>query len=85
MQRTFTAWEATQNFWSILAQVEAGNEAVVTSGGRPIARIVPFETRGKREMTPERRVAIERMRALMDEGADLGGLKIDRGELYDRP
>jgi hypothetical protein len=36
-------------------------------------------------MTPERRAAIDRMRALMDEGADLGRLKIDLDELYDRP
>ncbi len=81
MQKTVSAREANQRFSSILAEVDAGNEVIVTRRGKPVARIVPFS---KKEVTPERRAAIERMRALMKEGADLGGLKISRDELYDR-
>ena len=81
MQKTVSAREANQRFSSILAEVDAGHEVIVTRRGKPVARIVPF---ARKELTPERRAAIERMRALMKEGADLGGLKINRDELYDR-
>ena len=80
--KTVSAREANQHFSKLLAEVEAGREVIITKYGKPVAklgRVTP------KEDTPERRAAIEKMIARMQQGYDLGGVKIDREEIYDRP
>lgn len=43
MERRFTATEANQRFSELLRDVESGETVVVTSHGRPVARVVPFK------------------------------------------
>ena len=46
---TVTVQAAKASLSQLLARVEAGEEVVLTRGGRPIARLVPFTLRpGKR-------------------------------------
>ena len=75
--------EANQNFAKLIAEVEAGEQVVLTRRGRPVARIVP-EARKKRELTPEQQAAYERLVALMNRGHRGGGQGVNRDEIYDR-
>ena len=75
--------EANQNFARLIADVEAGEEVVLTRRGRPVARLSP-EPPTLRRGSPEWQAAYERMMARLNEGVDLGGLRVDRDELYDR-
>ena len=43
MDRTITARKANRRFPAILRDVQRGESFAVTSRGRPVARIVPFE------------------------------------------
>ena len=83
MQRSVSAREANQQFSRILRDVEAGAEIVVTRRGRPVARIVPAQPSGERQLTPEQEAALERTRQRLEKGWDLGGGKFNRDELYD--
>jgi prevent-host-death family protein len=78
-----SAREANQQFSRILREVEAGAEVVVTRRGQPVARIVPAQRSGERQLTPEQEAALERTRRRLEKGWDLGGGKFDRDELYD--
>jgi prevent-host-death family protein len=78
-----SAREANQQFSRILRDVEAGAEILVTRRGRPVARIVPAQPAGERQLTPEQEVALERTRQRLEKGWDLGGGKFNRDELYD--
>jgi prevent-host-death family protein len=83
MQRSVSAREANQQFSRILREVEAGTEILVTRRGRPVARIVPAQQAGERQLTQEQEAALERTRRRLEKGWDLGGGKFNRDELYD--
>ena len=83
MQRSVSAREANQQFSRILRDVEAGAEILVTRRGQPVARIVPAQPPGERQLTPEQEAALERTRRRLEKGWDLGGGKFNRDELYD--
>jgi prevent-host-death family protein len=83
MERSVTAREANQHFSRILRDVEAGAEIVVTRRGRPVARIVPAQPSGERQLTPEQEAAHARTMQRLRKGWDLGGGKFSRDELYD--
>jgi prevent-host-death family protein len=83
MHRSVSAREANQQFSRILRDVEAGAEVVVTRRGRPVARIVPAQAPGERQLTPEQEAALERTRRRLEKGWNLGGGKFNRDELYD--
>lgn len=79
--KTVTAREANQRFAKLLSEVEAGGPGyVVTKRGKPVARIVPVETKPRR-LTPEQEAALAR---ILSTGWNLGIEKFDRDELYDR-
>jgi prevent-host-death family protein len=84
MQRLVSAREANQQFSRLLRDVEAGAEILVTRRGRPVARIVPAQSPGERQLTPEQEAALERTRHRLEKGWDLGGGKFNRDELYDQ-
>jgi len=81
MGRTITLREANQAFSRCIREVEAGEEITITRRGEPVARIVPV--RHKRVLTPEQEAALERTRRRLEKGWHLGGLKVNRDELYD--
>jgi prevent-host-death family protein len=83
VQRSVSAREANQQFSRILRDVEAGTEILVTRHGQPVARIVPAQPPGERQLTPEQEAALERTRRRLEKGWDLGGGKSNRDELYD--
>ena len=83
MQRLVSAREANQQFSRLLRDVEAGAEILVTRRGRPVARIVPAQSPGERQLTSEQEAALERTRRRLEKGWDLGGGKFNRDELYD--
>ena len=44
MIETVSAAEANQNFSSLLRRVRAGNSLVITSHGKPVAKLVPVDS-----------------------------------------
>jgi len=79
--KTISARDANQKFSKLLAEVTAGQEVVITKRGQPVARLSPIA--GKVD-SPERATAIKRLRARMKRGINLGGVKFNRDELYER-
>lgn len=80
--RTVSLMTANQEFSRLIRDVEQGEGVLITRRGRPIAKLLPH--RADRTADPDWAAAYERMMAQLEEGASLGGLKIEREELYDR-
>jgi prevent-host-death family protein len=74
--------EANQNFASCVAEVEAGESLILVRRGKPVARIVPFDEEEPRD--PRHEAAVKKLAAFLKAGVDLGGIKVNREELYDR-
>lgn len=75
--------EANKDFSKLIQEIERKGEAfVITRHGRPVARLIP-ETEDK-QSDPKWRVAFEEMKRLHAKGLDLGGLRVERDDLYDR-
>jgi prevent-host-death family protein len=83
MSKTLSLREANQAFSRCIREVEAGEEITITRRGEPVARIVPVRSKHERVLTPEQEAALARLRETMEKGWDLGGLKVNRDELYD--
>lgn len=74
--------EEEKQFASLISEAEAGASLTILRAGRPVAQIVPFPV--PRVSETERRQALTQLRAIMEHGYDLHGLKIEsRDELYD--
>lgn len=73
--------EANQNFAKYVAAAEAGERIVLTRRGRAVAQIVPA---GDIAAQTRRRAAVRRLLARLEQGLDLGGVRFQRDELYDR-
>lgn len=78
MEKSVTAADANREFSRLLQQVKKGESFVVTSHGKPVARITPFDQ--------DARVAQRAWKLLLARFAatparDIGPLK--RDELYD--
>ena len=80
MRRAISAANANREFSAVLRQVRAGHSYVVTSHGRPVARIVPF-SEGERVATAARAKLFARLR----EAPALNLGRWTRDELYDQP
>jgi prevent-host-death family protein len=78
MDETISAADANREFSRLLRGVREGNSYVVTSHGRPVARIVPFaETTAAREKA--RQDLLDRLRSQPVVNAG----RWTRDELYD--
>jgi prevent-host-death family protein len=78
--KTVSAREANQHFSKLLADVEAGDEVVITRRGRPVARLVR-ETR----LSPEERAkAVEELKKIMERGVRFEGPPMTRDEMHER-
>ncbi len=80
--RTVSLMTANQEFSRLIKEVEHGAAFQITRRGRPIARLVPHKA--DKTADPRWAAAYRRMMAHLEEGASLGGLKVEREELYDR-
>lgn len=80
--RTVSLMTANQEFSRLIREVENGKGVIITRRGRPVAKLLPHKA-GKTD-DPDWLAAYERMMARLKEGSPLGGLKIERDELYDR-
>ena len=80
--RTVSLTTASQEFSRLIREVERGESVLITRRGRPIAKLVPHSA--GRFADPEWAAAYERMKAQLEEGASLGGLKVRREEIQDR-
>lgn len=78
MEETISAAEANRKFSSLLRKVREGRTYVVTSHGKPVARIVPAE-RDDRLAERARELLFERLRS--QRAIDIGPWT--RDELYD--
>lgn len=82
--RTVSARDANQKFSTLLAEAASGEEVVITRHGKPVAKLVPVTDRQAPRADAEREAAIRRMVERMRKGVHLGGVKVDRDEIYDR-
>ncbi len=80
--RTVSLMTANQDFSRLIKEVEQGEGFLITRRGRPIAKLVPH-TADKAD-DPQWAAAHARMMARLEEGAALGGLRVEREALYDR-
>lgn len=80
--RTVSLKTANQEFSRLIREVELGEDFVITRRGEPVARLVPHQA--DKTDDPEWEAAYRRMAARLEKGAHLGGLRINRDELYDR-
>jgi len=73
---------ANQEFSRLIKDVENGEAFIITRRGKPIARLEPHAV--DKMDDPDWRAAYEAMVKEMGTGVALGGLRIDRDDLYDR-
>lgn len=78
MSKTITLRDANQAFSRCVREVETGEEFVITSNGKPVARLIPAG--GKRVLTPEQEAALTRLGAT---GWPLNIGRLNREELYE--
>lgn len=80
--RTVSLTTANQEFSRLVKDVERGEAFLITRRGHPVAKLVGYA--GDKSSDPAWASAYRRMIARLEEGARLGGLRVNRAELYDR-
>jgi prevent-host-death family protein len=80
--RTVSLMTANQEFSKLIKEVEHGEGFVITRRGRAIAKLVPHAA--DKATDREWAAAYRRMMARLEDGASLGGLKVERDELHER-
>jgi prevent-host-death family protein len=78
--KAISARDANQHFSRLLAEVEAGEEVIITRRGRPVARLV----RHTGMSSEEREQAIKELNEIMDRGIRLEGPPMTREEMHER-
>ena len=81
--KTISATEANQTFSKLLRNLERNGEGyIILKRGQPIARLIP--DRGERLSDPAWKNDYTRMMDRLKEGANLGGLRFERDDAYER-
>lgn len=80
--RTVSLMTANQDFSKLIKEVEHGEGFLITRRGRAIAKLIPHVA--DKTDDPRWAAAYQRMMERLEEGASLGGLKVEREDLYDR-
>lgn len=80
--RIVSLMKANQEFSKLVKEVERGEGFLITRRGRPIAKLVPHTA--DKTTDPGWTSAYRRMMERLNEGVSLGGLKVDREDIYDR-
>ena len=78
MSKSIPAAQANRNFSRLLSDVRDGESCVITSHGKPVARIVPFTSRDA-VAAAAKTALLKRLRA--QRGTDAG--RWTRDELYE--
>jgi len=79
MGTSVTAADANRDFSKLLRAVRDGDSVVITSHGKPIAKIIPFTTEDRvRAAAKKRLMAHLRAQPIMNAG------RLTRDELYER-
>ena len=73
---------ANQGYSKLIKEVESGESLLITRRGRPIAELMPHFA--DKMANPEWASAYRRMMARLEESVELGGLRVNREEIYDR-
>jgi len=79
--KTVSSREANQHFSRLLKVAAEGEDVIITRRGKPVAKLMSV---GGPKIDAKRRAAHKRLMKLLRKGYNLGGLKIDREDLYDR-
>ncbi len=79
MDTTIPAAEANRNFSRLLRQVRQGESFTVTAHGKPVARIVPCDTR-EQDRAAAKQALLDRLAGEIP----LEGVRWTRDELYER-
>ena len=79
--RTVSLVAAKRDLSRLMREVEQGEAFLITRRGRPVARLVPHRT--DKMADPDWAAAHRRMMARLQEGASLGGLRVEREQLHD--
>lgn len=82
MRQLITLREANQRLSQYIKKLDSGDEMIITSRGKPVARLLPIGDDTK--LTAEQKIALKRLKKRMNKGYLLGGEKIDRDSLHDR-
>lgn len=81
--KTVTATEVRQGLSRLLNEMERNGQGyLILRRGRPVARLLPAHRDKLND--PEWIAAYEHMMAHLKRGAHLGGLRVNRGDLYER-
>ncbi len=83
MTKQVTAAEANRNFSGLLRDVATGDTIVVTSHGRPVAKITAFDEGGATFETEARSQAVKRLWERLAKQPALNLGKMSRDEIYD--
>lgn len=79
--RTISLTTAKHELSKLIEEVESGESFLITRRGRPIAKLVPHAA--DRASDPAWAASCRRMTARLEEGASLGGLRVEREALYE--
>ncbi|AUB81873.1 type II toxin-antitoxin system Phd/YefM family antitoxin [Candidatus Thiodictyon syntrophicum] len=82
MQEIVSIRDANQHLSRYLDRVEQGTEILITRRGQPIARLLRVDPQGG--LSDAQRAARERLRARMETGYALGGVRLEREALHER-
>ena len=82
MEKVVSAADANRRFSDLLRGVRKGRTYVVTSHGRPVAKIVPAET-DERNAAAARAALLARLRSQPAAEEDKARKRWTRGELYE--
>jgi len=73
---------ANRSLSKLIGEMEQGDGVLITRRGEPVAMLKPVPL-WKKKSGPEWEAACLRMKALMDKGVPLGGVRFSRDDLYD--
>lgn len=82
MRQIISLREANQRLSQYIKRLTSDDEVIITSRGKPVARLLPIEHSAK--LTPEQQVAFDRLKTRMHHGYSLGGKKLNRDALHER-
>jgi len=83
-QKTVAAREANQHFSRLLARAQRGETITITKYGAPVARLAPGIHPPLARTKRQRDAAVHQLIALLRKGLPLGGVRVNRDEIYDR-
>lgn len=82
MRQLVSLREANQRLSQYIKKLGHGDEVIITSRGKPVARLLPIQDHVK--LTTEQQMALDRLKIRMHRGYSLGGKRIDRNSLHER-